>query len=42
VWRKAKSDGPEDMIELLRGIGTMLQSIDAKLERIIELLGGDE
>jgi hypothetical protein len=40
--RKPKTNGPRDVIELLQGIGTMLQEIDAKLGRLIELLGGDE
>jgi hypothetical protein len=29
-------------VELLRGCGLMLQSIDAKIEKAVALLGGDE
>jgi hypothetical protein len=38
VWRKPKANGTRDLIELLQGIGTMLQEIDAKLARILNLL----
>jgi hypothetical protein len=39
VWRR--QEPPSDVIELLEGIGRILQEIDAKLERIIELLQGE-
>jgi hypothetical protein len=32
----------DDVVELLRGIGTILMEIDAKLERILPQNGGDE
>jgi len=31
-----------DIVELLTGFGRMLQNIDARLERVVELLGGEE
>jgi len=36
MWRKR--EGWTDVIEILAGIGTMLQEIDAKLQQIVELL----
>ena len=32
----------EDVVELLRGVGTILMAIDAKLEEILSQNGGDE
>jgi hypothetical protein len=32
----------DDVVELLRGIGTILMAIDAKLERLLSGDGGDE
>jgi hypothetical protein len=31
-----------EAVELLHGIGTMLMAMDAKLEEIVELLGGED
>jgi hypothetical protein len=36
VWRR--SEQWSEILEVLHGIGRMLQEIDAKLDRIIELL----
>jgi len=36
-----KHDPSSEVIELLDGIGRMLQMIDAKLQRIVELLEED-
>jgi hypothetical protein len=36
VWRR--SEPWSEILEVLHGIGRMLQEIDAKLDRIIELL----
>jgi hypothetical protein len=32
----------DDVVELLRGIGTILMEIDAKLQKILSQNGGDE
>lgn len=43
MWRRRDPPAQlEDIVELLQGIGTILMTIAARLEAIIELLGGDE
>lgn len=41
LWRRQRAT-LDDVVELLRGIGTILMEIDAKLERILRQNGGDE
>ena len=38
LWSRSR----KDVLEYLYGFGRMLQNIDARLERIVELLGGEE
>jgi len=42
AWRRQRGSTLDDVVELLRGIGTILMEIDAKLERILGKNGGDE
>jgi hypothetical protein len=42
VFRRTSADNTlDDVVELLRGLGTMLMGIDAKLKRIADLLEED-
>ena len=40
--RRQASATLDDVVELLRGIGTILMEIDAKLERVLRQNGDDE
>ena len=42
VWLRRERATLEDVVELLRGIGTILMEIDAKLEEILQHLEGDD
>lgn len=46
MWQKRRRRATlDDVVELLDGLGTMLQQIDARLERIVSLLeeeGGED
>jgi hypothetical protein len=42
VLRRGPDANLDDILEYLRGLGIMIQGIDAKLARIVELLGGDD
>jgi len=43
VWRRRESAATlDDVIEYLRGIGTILMEIDAKLERLLGRNGDDD
>jgi hypothetical protein len=42
VWRKERGADLDDVVEVLEGIGTTLMVLSARLERIVELLGGDD
>jgi hypothetical protein len=41
-WRRQTSATLDDVVELLRGIGTILMEIDAKLQTIIRHMGVDD
>jgi hypothetical protein len=41
VRRRRERANLDDVVELLRGIGTILMKIDAKLEEIVSYIGGD-
>ena len=41
AWRRQRAT-LDDVVELLRGIGTMLMKIDAKLEEVIRHLEGED
>jgi hypothetical protein len=40
-WRRQQAT-LDDVVELLRGIGIILMEIDAKLDRVIRYLRGDD
>jgi hypothetical protein len=42
VLRRRDRATLEDVVELLRGIGTMLMKIDAKLEAVVQYLEGED
>ena len=44
MWRNRRRGSAtlDDVVELLRGIGTILMKIDAKLDEIVQHLYGDE
>jgi hypothetical protein len=43
VWHRGeRQSGLRDIVELLEGIGTILMVISARLDEIVDLLGGDE
>jgi len=42
VWWRRERATLDDVVELLRGIGTMLMKIDAKLEEVIRYLDGED
>jgi hypothetical protein len=41
LWKRERTT-LEDVVELLRGIGTILMKIDAKLEELISYLDGED
>jgi hypothetical protein len=41
-WRRRPGATLDDVVELLRGIGTILMKIDAKLDEVIRLLEDDD
>jgi hypothetical protein len=41
-WRRNATATLDDVIEYLRGIGTILMAIDAKLVRLVQEYGDDE
>ena len=42
MWQRRERATLYDVVELLRGIGTMLMKIDAKLEEVIRYLDGED
>jgi hypothetical protein len=40
--RRGSATTLDDVVELLRGIGTILMEIDVKLERLLKRIGDDE
>jgi hypothetical protein len=43
VWRRRRSAaGLDDVVEYLRGLGIMLMKISTTLDKIENLLGGDD
>jgi hypothetical protein len=42
VWRRRREATLDDVVEVLQGIGRMLQEIDGKLEDIVGILGEDD
>jgi hypothetical protein len=38
VWRRERREPLDDIVEYLRGLARMLQSIDARLEQIVNIL----
>jgi hypothetical protein len=42
VWRRKREATLDDVVEVLQGIGRMLQEIDGKLEDIVGILREDD
>ena len=42
MWRRKSESTLDDVVEVLQGVGRMLQEIDGKLQEIIGILRGDD